>query len=83
MKKLMIVLFAVSMVGCYKPPPPEPEPAWSCNDVLVFKHHYVSPITYEYHYTMQWKRPDGTFYNMKPWADLYWSKVVGSRRCGQ
>lgn len=83
MKKLLVVLFTVSMVACGKPYIAEPIPEWTCNDVLVYKYHTLNAVTYQIEYRMQWKRPDGTFYNMTPWADLYWSKVVGDRRCGQ
>lgn len=78
MKKFLPILLLV-LSSCYKPSI-EPPIKWDCSDVLVYKRHWVD-MNYKFQYTMQWKRTDGTYYNMDAWSELYWSKVVGDRRC--
>lgn len=81
MKTLIAILVLISMVSCYKPEPPAPPEPFTCNDILIYKHFFYSELIGRFIYTMQWKRPDGSFYNLNPDHNTFWSKNVGDRRC--
>ena len=76
-----ILIISLFLFSCSKEPIVAPQPEADCSDVLVYKHHYVSSLTYQFVYTMQWKRKDGTYFNQDAWGSLYWSKNVGDTRC--
>ena len=76
-----LIILCLFLVSCSKEPIIPPQPKIDCSDVLVFKHHYWSDSFGRFVYTMQWKKTDGTFYNADANGTLYWSKVIGDRRC--
>ena len=75
------IILCLFLVSCSKEPIIPQQPKLECSDVLVFKNHYWSQSLGRFVYRMQWKKLDGTIFNMDGWDTLYWSKLPGDKAC--